>query len=81
VAAPEVPPIECKGGQTATVDTAGHCCWPEQAWSTAKSACIGKPRCPAGMTGKGETCVEAAQIATSTPQPIKNVASAGVPTF
>ncbi len=79
--APAVPPVACAGGQTASVDTAGHCCWPEQAWSSAKGACIGKPRCPDGMNGKGETCVEAKQIATSNPQPIKNVATTGSPTF
>lgn len=77
-----VPPIACPTGQTTTVDTNGHCCWPDQAWSSSKNSCIGKPRCPDGMRGKGEGCVEEKQIATSTPQPIHNTApSAGVPMF
>ena len=39
-------------------DTQGHCCWPDQAWSSAKNKCLGKPTCPKGMVARGETCAE-----------------------
>lgn len=45
------PPVEdrgeCVGGQERTADTAGHCCWPGQAWNGAE--CVGAPTaCPEG---------------------------------
>ena len=46
----------CPDGQERTADTAGHCCWRDQAWSTAKARCIGVPRCPANTQKKGESC-------------------------
>ncbi len=56
-AAAEVAEVTCAQGQTRGDDTQGHCCWPEQAWSTSKAHCVGLPRCPPGMIGHGETCV------------------------
>jgi hypothetical protein len=29
-----------------------HCCWPAQAWSDARKACVGVPRCPAGWESR-----------------------------
>jgi eukaryotic-like serine/threonine-protein kinase len=54
-----VPPLEaCPTGQERDDDTQGHCCWPDQAWSSAKNKCIGKPTCPKGFVMKGEACAE-----------------------
>jgi len=63
----------CSHGQRQGDDTQGHCCWPEQAWSTSKARCVGLPRCPPGMIGHGEQCVaEPARIASrATPAPAK----------
>jgi Protein kinase domain len=71
--APAVPPVitdaavaleACPPGQVRGDDTQGHCCWPEQAWSSARNQCLGTPRCPEGMTVlRGESCV------ASTPEP------------
>src|SRR5688572_15372246 len=37
----------CPSGQEISEDSAGHCCWPGQAWHGER--CIGLPtRCPAG---------------------------------
>jgi hypothetical protein len=47
----------CPKGQVVNADTAGHCCWPGQAWDTAQSMCSGKPTCPEGMRRDGLTCV------------------------
>jgi serine/threonine protein kinase len=44
-------------GQVRSDDTRGNCCWPDQAWSTQKTRCIGKPTCPAGTKLRGEQCV------------------------
>ena len=53
------PPLEaCPTGQERDDDTQGHCCWPDQAWSSAKNKCIGKPTCPKGFVAKGEACAE-----------------------
>ena len=55
VAAPEQAP--CPLGKVRGFDTHGQCCWPEQAFSTAKSRCVGTPACPGGHTAAGEDCV------------------------
>jgi serine/threonine protein kinase len=60
-AAPPVPPPPppeeaCPTGQLRGDDTHGHCCWPNQAWSTPKARCVGAPSCPHGTVAKGETC-------------------------
>ena len=47
----------CSEGQVRNEDTRGHCCWPEQAWSTSKNACVGAPRCPERMQAKANECV------------------------
>ncbi len=54
----------CADGQTRSDDTRGHCCWPGQAWSGTKTACVGAPACPAGSRADGESC--AAVVATTT---------------
>jgi eukaryotic-like serine/threonine-protein kinase len=54
----EPPPQPCPvEGMARGVDTHGNCCWPGQAWSTAKNRCIGSPTCPPSMKVKGEGCV------------------------
>ncbi len=41
-------PEQCPLGQTRSVDTAGNCCWPGQAWSGER--CVGEPTsCPDGF--------------------------------
>ncbi|HSK01664.1 MAG TPA: serine/threonine-protein kinase [Kofleriaceae bacterium] len=62
---PPVPPHDltvaqspCPPGQLRSEDTRGHCCWPGQAWSTAKQRCIGTPACPPGTRRRGEQCVD-----------------------
>jgi hypothetical protein len=55
-------PGDCAEGQLRTSDTNGHCCWPDQAWSTAKARCIGKPTCPGGMAIRGEECVAVGRL-------------------
>jgi serine/threonine protein kinase len=58
----------CPDGQERTADTAGNCCWRDQAWSSAKKKCIGVPRCPDGTEKKGESCaLVAKQEAPKTP--------------
>lgn len=47
---------QCPPGQSVSADTAGHCCWPAQAWSSARGACVGAPQCPAGTAPAGESC-------------------------
>jgi hypothetical protein len=47
----------CPSGQTVGPDTAGHCCWPQQAWSNARGTCVGVPACPGGFETRGESCV------------------------
>ena len=64
----------CPPGQARTGDTKGHCCWPEQAWSTAKNRCVGAPRCAPGMLAKADTCV----AASTAPDPAPGAA---VPRF
>jgi serine/threonine protein kinase len=59
----KVPAVEpCPDGQERTTDTAGHCCWRDQAWSSAKNRCIGVPRCPDGTEKKGESCTLLAKL-------------------
>jgi len=59
--APTQPDLDCPDGQLTSPDTAGHCCWPDQAWSSTKGRCVGAPRCPPGMTVAREQCVAAAK--------------------
>lgn len=54
----------CPTGQFVTPDTAGHCCWPGQAWSVSRGVCVGVPMCPADMVPSGDACV-----ASSAPPP------------
>jgi hypothetical protein len=60
VAPPVTAPPEpsCPPGQVRDADSQGHCCWQDQAWSSAHDRCIGKPTCPKGLVVKGETCIE-----------------------
>ena len=64
---------DCPVGQTVSADTAGHCCWPAQAWSTARAKCVGEPQCPPGSESDGDTCVGTPQApakpATPAPPP------------
>jgi len=73
----------CARGQTRGDDTQGHCCWPEQAWSTSKARCVGLPRCPPGTIGHGEQCVaEPARIASHPPPATApQVVELAAPTF
>lgn len=49
---------KCETGQVITADTAGHCCWPGQAWSKSRKLCIGVPTaCPMGFVVQEESCV------------------------
>ena len=85
------PEAECTRGQTHGGDTQGHCCWPEQVWSTAKERCVGLPSCPPGMIGEGEQCIRDRAIAAdpasivsqpTAPSPTPTTAPAAVaPTF
>jgi hypothetical protein len=47
---------DCPTGQAVSADTAGHCCWPAQAWSTSRDDCVGIPACPDGFEAHGESC-------------------------
>ncbi|MBK7865355.1 MAG: hypothetical protein IPJ65_43520 [Archangiaceae bacterium] len=49
--------VACPSGKAVSPDTAGNCCWPQQAWSASRKLCVGTPACPAGLTVKGEDCV------------------------
>ncbi|HEY5925752.1 MAG TPA: hypothetical protein VIV11_28895, partial [Kofleriaceae bacterium] len=73
---PQGPP--CPEGMAKTVDTNGHCCWPGQAWSSAKNRCIGAPTCPPSMKARGEQCI-AQQIATASHATFKLDASTYAP--
>jgi hypothetical protein len=48
----------CSAGQVTSPDTAGHCCWPAQAWAESRQACLGIPQCPPGLIANGDTCVK-----------------------
>lgn len=47
----------CPPGQSTSPDTAGHCCWANQAWSNLQSRCVGVPTCGGGLRAEGEQCV------------------------
>lgn len=47
---------QCPRGQEMNADTGGRCCWPGQAWSKSRAACIGIPVCPPGYLVQGESC-------------------------
>jgi len=47
----------CPPGMAVSEDTGGNCCWPGQAWSKGRKACVGIPACPAGMRAEAESCV------------------------
>ena len=47
----------CPPGQVASGNSAGHCCWPRQAWSARRSTCVGIPQCPSGFAVSGEQCL------------------------
>ena len=57
----------CMPGLVATDATAGHCCWPGQAWSEYSGRCTGAPACPAGFAGAGNECVSLSQPSTVSP--------------
>jgi hypothetical protein len=59
----------CKPGMVKNQDTAGHCCWPGQAWSHTNDTCVGAPECPAGLQARGEECVAAAVAPAPNPCP------------
>jgi hypothetical protein len=47
----------CTFGREIGGDSAGHCCWPGQAWVPSRSTCVGLPtRCPEAFTPVGDTC-------------------------
>jgi hypothetical protein len=50
------PRAACAPGQAIGPDTAGHCCWRNQAWSKSQSRCVGVPTCPEGQVVLGESC-------------------------
>jgi hypothetical protein len=51
-----VGPDPCPKGQRITDDTDGHCCFPGQAWSRRRAACVGIPQCEEGQVAVGERC-------------------------
>ncbi len=52
--------VHCSEGMTVTPDTVGNCCWPGQAWSTSRQACVGVPSCPDGFVhANSERCIRA----------------------
>lgn len=57
----------CTTGQVRSDDTRGHCCWPGQAWSSAKAKCVGAPACPTGFRAGREDCVEAKGAVAASP--------------
>jgi hypothetical protein len=75
VAAEQTP---CPLGKVRGFDTHGQCCWPEQAFSTAKSRCVGTPACPDGHKASGEDC--AVVVAASTRGTETRVGEAKAPT-
>lgn len=60
--APNASASSCAVGQAVTIDTAGHCCWRDQAWSTTRGQCVGVPACPAGSEATAERCVPRARV-------------------
>lgn len=52
------PAGKCSDGKVISVDSAGHCCWPGQAWSNSRNTCVGVPlSCPTGTKLEGDNCV------------------------
>jgi formylglycine-generating enzyme required for sulfatase activity len=70
----------CPVGQERSEETAGHCCWPGQVWSTRRSLCVGEPlSCPPDQVARDETC-QARQVpsaAAATPEELGFVPIAG----
>lgn len=55
VRAAEEEVAECPAGREVSPDTAGHCCWPGQAWNGKN--CVGRPTtCPEGHEIAIESC-------------------------
>jgi serine/threonine-protein kinase len=61
----------CPLGQVRGLDTREHCCWPDQAWSSAKNRCIGAPRCPPAHKATGDDCVAVVAEAAKPPVPAR----------
>ena len=55
----------CPPGRTASPDSAGHCCWPGQAWSSRRRTCLGTPTCPDGFSLQGQGCIPSTAQASS----------------
>lgn len=53
---PSPPVAACAPGQGITQDTAGHCCWPAQVWSSSRQSCFGTPQCSDGYVAQGDSC-------------------------
>ncbi len=68
VVAADEPP--CPLGKVRGFDTHGQCCWPEQAFSTAKSRCVGTPACPDDHEATGEECVAVVAASTQEVKPV-----------
>lgn len=63
---PVAPAEPCPEGLARTEDTAGRCCWPGQAWSRVREACVGQPTtCPRGMVAGVDRCEAPAASAMS----------------
>ena len=61
------PRRRCPAGTTITADTAGHCCWPGQVWSSVSRTCRGIPTCPPGSIARGEGCAALESGSQGTP--------------
>jgi hypothetical protein len=46
----------CPAGKERSQFTAGHCCWPEQEWSSKDQKCTGTPTCAMGFVAKDDDC-------------------------
>ncbi|MDB4988865.1 MAG: serine/threonine kinase [Myxococcaceae bacterium] len=44
----------CEGGREAS---GKYCCWPGQQWSEERDACVGPPKCPAGLQTRAGGCM------------------------
>jgi serine/threonine-protein kinase len=74
---PSIAEAECGPGQARSDDTRGHCCWPAQAWSSAKARCVGTPVCPPGQRVAKEQCIQIPVVAES--PPASRVAASSTP--
>ena len=63
------PPPRCPPAQRVTDDTVGHCCFPGQAWSRRRAACVGIPQCERGLVAVGERCEAAPAPTAAAPTP------------